>query len=386
LTAADEIVGDAGIGTFTQSRNDFGYSPTNSVSGTLTIGKQAGSKGTYNLVAGALSALNTVVGDAGTGSLNQFGGTHKVNDTLTLGKQAGGNGTYNLVGGTVTAKNEIVGDAGIGVVNQFAGTNTVQLLTLGRQSGSSGTYNLQGGILSVGDIANGAGSGSLLISGGVLNFAAGNHNVDVDTLTLSGQGVINLADNAVTTFQGNVTHNGLAINVGTGANAIFNAEFTGAGPFTGAGTATFNGVFNPGNSPVNFTVAGNMVLGESSKSIMEVTGLTRGTQYDAVNVGNDLTLDGELQIQFLSGFAPQIGTIFDLFDAETLYGQFDLVTLIGLDQGLTWKLDYLTDAIGTLDIVRVSIVSSVPLPGSIWLMQFALFSLAAVRRARATRK
>src|SRR6185312_573164 len=128
-------------------------------------------------------------------------GTHTT-QSLTLGKQAGSNGTYYLFGGTLNSGETIVGDAGVGIFTQTGGTHNVGTLTLGKQAGSSGTYNLRGGNLNVsGNIANGAGNGSMLISGGALNFGAGNHDVDVDVFKVSGQGVVNLTDGAVATFQ-----------------------------------------------------------------------------------------------------------------------------------------------------------------------------------------
>jgi hypothetical protein len=352
------------------------------VNDTLTIAKQLGANGVYNLEAGQLNADKVVVGGAGAAVFTQTGGTH-IAHSLTLGEQASGYGNYNLFGGVLSVVDETVGAAGIGTFTQAGGAHSVDTLTLAKQSGSTGTYYLRGGNLTVGkNIDSGAGASALLVSGGALNFGTGNHVVNVNTLTISGQGVVNLTDNATTTFQKDVTHNGQAINVEAGSNAIFNASFNGAGPFIGAGTATFNGIFNPGDGPVTFAVAGNMVLGEASKSVLNVDGLSRGDQYDAINVGGALTLNGELKLQFLSGFAQQAGETFDLFDADALSGQFDAVTFIGLDQGLAWKIDYLTDAVGTTDIVRLSLVSSVPLPGSIWLLQSALFGLLAARRVR----
>ena len=476
LAAVDEIVGDAGDGTFTQGQGNFGYSTTNSVSGTLTLGGQAGSHGIYNLIAGTLSTQNTTVGDAGIGTFNQSGGTHTVNETLSVGKQAGSSGVYNLSNGALSAANEIIGDAGLGTFNQLSGSNAVadtlvigrqlegsgaynltagqlttaktvvgdagagvftqtggvhttqaltvgnqtsgygnynlfggtlnvvdevvgdagtgiftqtggvhkvDTLTLGNQNGGSGTYNLRGGNLTAGNIVNGAGTGALLISGGALNFGAGTHDVDVDILKVSGQGVINLTDGATTTFEKDVVHNGKAIDLATGTNAVFNAGFSGKGPFTGTGTATFNSVLNVGDGPVTFNIAGNATLGEHSKSIMEVAGLQRGTGYDAVNIGGALALSGELDLVSLNGFQAHLGDVFDLFAADTITGHFDLLSLTTLGAGLSWKIDYLIDAVGTTDVVRLSVVSSVPLPASIWFMQFALAGLAtAARRKR----
>ena len=58
-------------------------------------------------------------------------------------------------------------------------------------------------------------------------------------------------------------------------------------------------------------------------------------------------------------FAPSQGDSFDLLSAESLSGQFDLLTLAVLGSGLGWQLDYLIDEIGSTDIVRLSVASAV---------------------------
>jgi hypothetical protein len=386
LVALNEVVGDAGDGAFTQGQNNYGYgetNPTNTVTGTLTVGKQAGSNGVYNLISGSLTSSQQIIGDAGVGVFNQTGGHNTVSGTLTLGKQAGSIGKYNLSGGELKTSDVVVGDAGTGLFTQSGGIHSLNNLILGKQSTGAGTYKLQGGELNIhGNISRGDGASSVLISGGVANFDAGNHVVDVNTFETADTGVVNIAANATATFQGHVKHNGQEIHIGTGGNAIFNGEFEGSGAITGQGTTTFNNLFKPGTGPVTFTVEGDMVLGDSSTSVMEIAGTDRGGQYDAVNVGGTLVLGGQLQILSLGGYAPHLGDTFDLFEAQSLLGHFDLLTAIAIGNGLAWKIDYLTDAIGTTDVVRLSVVNSVPLPASIWLMQAPLLGLIALARKR----
>ena len=128
-----------------------------------------------------------------------------------------------------------------------------------------------------------------------------------------------------------------------------------------------------------------MVLGDSSTSILEVAGLGRGGQYDAINIGGTLTLGGQLQLSSLGGFTAHLGDSFDLFDAEHLTGQFNNLALFALGDGLAWKVDYLTDAIGTTDVVRLSVVNSVPIPSAIWLLESALLAMGLFSRTRKAR-
>ena len=80
-------------GTFTQSggANNVG-------SGTLFLGYNAGTSGTYNLSgAGSLAAYENV-GYSGTATLTQSGGTNNVVNSLCLGYNSGSSGSYNLSG------------------------------------------------------------------------------------------------------------------------------------------------------------------------------------------------------------------------------------------------------------------------------------------------
>ena len=149
LTAGSEYVGYSGTGTFTQSggTNNYLYGP-------LYLGYNAGSSGTYILSgSGQVSANNNeYVGYSGTGTFTQSGGTNSIGSyyslgSLYLGNNAGSSGTYNLSGsGQLSAGSEYVGYSGTGTFTQSGGTNNYFYgsLYLGYNAGSSGTYNLSG--------------------------------------------------------------------------------------------------------------------------------------------------------------------------------------------------------------------------------------------------
>ena len=96
------------------------------------------------------------MGDYGTGTFNQFGGTNNLDGfssgNLYLGNFAGSSGTYNLSGaGVLSTAIEYVGYAGTGTFTQSGGINNLVssgstvsngTLYLGFNSGSSGSYNL----------------------------------------------------------------------------------------------------------------------------------------------------------------------------------------------------------------------------------------------------
>jgi hypothetical protein len=101
----------------------------------------------------------------------------------------------------------------------------------------------------------------------------------------------------------------------------------GTGTITGA--VTVNGNLNPGASPGVLSFSSSLVLGANLTTTMEIDGTTRGTQYDGVNVGSTLGLDGDLVFDFGTTFTSD--ATFDLFAVTgATSGDFDTVTLQGL--------------------------------------------------------
>jgi hypothetical protein len=188
------------------------------------------------------------------------------------------------------------------------------------------------------------------------------------------------------TFFDDMANNGV-IQVSTGSQAVFFGNVSGSGSYSGSGSVFFEGGLNPGNSPGLVSVEGDMGLGLSSHTVMEIAGLERGIEYDAFDIGGELWLGGELEVSLYgldSGlFAPQPGDSFDLFMADTINGNFDQWTLAALGGNLGWQVDVLTDAIGITDVVRLSVVpSAVPVPHSVWLFGSGLLGLIGIARRR----
>ena len=148
LTTGNQYIGDTGTGTFTQTGG------TNSIStyfsSPLYLGNKSGSSGTYNLSgSGNLSANYEYIGYSGVGTFAQTGGTNSTFYASYLGYNSGSTGTYNLGGnGQLSSKDEYIGYSGTGLFNHNSGTNTITDtsygLYLAYNSGSSGSYNLSG--------------------------------------------------------------------------------------------------------------------------------------------------------------------------------------------------------------------------------------------------
>ena len=303
LAATIEYIGAySGTGAFIQS----GGNTTNTV-GSLYLGYNAGSQGTYDLSGGALSATNEYVSNIGTGTFNQTGGTNTVASWLDIGQMSGGIGEYNLsdTGVLTVSGDTIVGSSGTGTFNQSGGTHTTALLVLGSQPGSSGTYNFTGGILNNSAIIGDAGTG-------VFKNSVGTHNV-TDSLILgnqsTGDGTYKLSGTGSVAVE--ATGWGLTIvgNYGTGkfeqsGNTTHTTDSLVLGGYDwgGAGTGTYDlsgGDLNTGQTMVGWsgtgtfnqsggthTVTGDVAIavGSGSKGTYNLSG---GTLNAANVINND---------------------------------------------------------------------------------------------------
>jgi autotransporter-associated beta strand protein len=166
------FIGNGGTGTVNQS------SGVNTV-GVVVLGSQSGSHGTYNMtspVAGSdrptlTLTADEVVGDAGTGTFNQSDGFHKIGGSLYVGGHFAiggqGNGTYTLSNPLgYTSYNDvwlnISTDEYLGYASQNGATNTGTFIQTG------GVHTI-GGNLYLGYIGNfltgATSSGSYTLSG-----------------------------------------------------------------------------------------------------------------------------------------------------------------------------------------------------------------------------
>jgi hypothetical protein len=306
------------------------------------LGRLSSGSGTYNLSGtGSLSAGIERIGSFGIGIFTQNGGTNTVGQSLILGSNPAGSGSYHLGNGNLSAATEVIGSAGTGAFTQAGGTHSVSnTLTIAANPGSSGTYDLQGGTLTV--------------NNGIVNN--GNFHVGAGaTATVGGTG---LANNASGTLTGNGTIQGDVVSAGLVA---------------------------PGNSPGTLTINGDYT--QSGTLAIEIGGLLAGSEYDVLNVSGTASLGGSLNVSLfdLGGglFTPNAGDSFDILTADLLQGSFGTLSFAALlDPRLAWHLDYLTDAIGATDVVRLSVVNAVPVPPAVWLFSSGLLGLIGVARRR----
>lgn len=324
------------------------------------------------------------IGADGVGIYNQSGGRH-IALGVSLGRVDAGNGTYNLTGGSLLTDVSEIGSSGsgVGTFNQYAESThqTATAFEIHRNS----TYNLYGGTL---DNANSAVvlSGTFNQSGGS-NFGYASFGLVVDgAYNLSG-GTIEYASanvgsggvfnqtNGISRFNTFLDkEGGLAIagtyNLSGGAlesnRMVLNSD--GIFNFTGGSLAVNNftgnlvnkgGTLAPGKSPGTTTVDGDYTQLSSGIFEVEINGLVQGSEHDWLNITGNATLGGTLDVDLFNlgsgSFTLGEGNVFDILSAESITGEFDLLTLAVLDEGLEWNISYLTDVSGTTDLVRLTV-------------------------------
>jgi hypothetical protein len=269
MQAVTQYIAEVDKGTYTQSAgtNFVGNSTT---PGLIYIGKSAGSVGNYNLNGGTLSVLGAGlsaeehIGESGTGTLTQMGGTN-TSAVEYIGRMIGASGTYMQSAGTNTAgivwlgtgagvgtctgtyilsgtgslsvaTNETMGAGGFGYFTQNGGTNVTSTLNVAN-SGGHGEYALNSGSLSaVTEVVGATGSGLFTQTGG-------SNSVSGD-LSLQGGGV----GSSYILQGGNLTAGSVTLNSGSGvftqSGGTLNAAAFNQGGGTVVGTLQNQGTFN----------------------------------------------------------------------------------------------------------------------------------------------
>lgn len=132
---------------------------------------------------------------------------------------------------------------------------------------------------------------------------------------------------------------------------------------------TFNGDLNntggtvgPGHSPGITTINGDYSQDANSMLLIEILGMTSGTEYDVLNVTGSATLGGVLNIDLdYAGLA--LGDSFDILIADAILGEFASISNGSINEHWIWTLDYDLDGSNTV----TASVSAVPLPAAAWL-------------------
>jgi T5SS/PEP-CTERM-associated repeat protein len=356
------IVGDSGTGSFTQTGG------TVNVAGQgLYVGYNEGSVGHYNMQGGFIENSFQVIGfqnsmaNGDVADFNQSGGNN--NASLILGSNAGSVGTYELSGSssTINSSGEIIGDNGTGTFTQTGGSNSVSgEIDLGDLNGASGTYTMSNGAQLSATTLNVApavgGKGAMTIDGSsthveVNQLAVGGSTKNpggTGTLTLTGGATIHASSTVSAGINGTIDATGGAITIGSNDTAATLGEIlinTG-GVLAGNGTFIANKVINGGNivpgDPTTMHIQGDYEQTANGVLTLDIAGAGAG-DYDTLDITGALKIDSgaTLKLNFIDGFAPTLGETFDLIGYQTvdpLNASFTTVDIEGLAPGFDYTL------------------------------------------------
>lgn len=224
---------------------------SNTALSALELGAAAGNTGSYTLSAGTITASAEVIGLAGAGSLTQTGGTNTVNaggpavtlsdgstlaaGTLQIGLDTGSSGSYSLAGGTLAANTIVAANGSFALSGGSAeavtnnggftetGGGTLASLTNNATASAAGTLTVAGAT---------SNAGSLTLAGGTVTTGGGLTN----TGTISGTGTIGGA--GAFTNSGTLVQSGGVLTLGAAAGAPSGTDDNTGEIDLAAGTAT----------------------------------------------------------------------------------------------------------------------------------------------------
>jgi len=218
---------------------------------------------------------------------------------------------------------------------------------------------------------------------GLIQVTFGESTLSGNLTTQSG-GKIILSGNSQTTFYDTVDiKSGGELRVSTGSSAVFFSQvYQRSGSlFTGTGSKFYEGGLSVGASPGFGADGGDVSFGAGNVYLAEIGGTVSGTEYDFYDVAGELSLGGTLELVSWDGYVAQAGDSFDLFDWDTLSGEFDVIDSDGLLLATGTKLDT-----SRLYIDGTVSVTAVPEPETYALMLAGLGLVGFASRRRPSAK
>jgi autotransporter-associated beta strand protein/T5SS/PEP-CTERM-associated repeat protein len=380
------ISGDINLGSHSLALEVKGYGPdlplTLDIAGNITgsgslwihgssvdtvnlTGDNSGFSGNGGLQGATLNTNLMAVGATDAATFSNYYGNHTLSDSLYVGTYSSGTGTYEMegTGSKLTAPNVYLGNQGVGTLEQAAGTGSVTNdMYLGLLSGGRGIYNLSDGTMTIDNDLYLGGSATAAGGTGTVNISGGHLTVH-GAVKIWGGGELNLIGGFLTTPS--TTFAGGTLG---GDGTIYGDVIAGAGTLVA-----------PGNSPGLLTIDGDYTQDALARLEIELGGLTRGSEYDALIVTGAMNPGGTLNVSLWNGFDPVGGNSFDILDWGSLSGRFACVDLPALGAGLYWDASGLY-ATGTLSVHADA--QLIPGPGAIVLSSIGMGLIGWLRRRR----
>jgi hypothetical protein len=331
-------------------------------------------------VKGGVTITNAGTVEIQDGKENNMWGTYGYWEPTSLAVSGGdvtltGRGTLSMTGAMARVIGTEPGDRLLNVDNTIRGSgqigyNTLSVVNEGVVEASVPDMPLtidpgEGGMVNTGTLraANGATLGlkdGTFANSGLVDVQGGSR------LEITGE---------FTQTSGTTSLNGGTITSTSPLN-ILGGSIRGTGDIL-ADVLNEGGIVSPGFSPGTLTIYGDYTQGASGILQMELGGLVRGHEYDALVVTGNMTLAGTLDVMLYGGFNPSAGNSFDILDWAHLIGIFDVVDLPALNTGLQWDMGGLYTT-GTLSVY--SNTQAVPLPAGVLLGVLGLATATGLMR------
>ncbi len=204
----------------------------------------------------------------------RFGGTNTITSNLCVGYSSSGFGDYEMSDGALSVGGEI--NVGGRYTSTASGIHAANASTSGAGSRWS-MANFYTGLTGTGTTTV-AGGGTVESTNTCIGCINGGH------VTTNRYGYLGWSNGA----QGTVTVTGAGSTLSVNNNLYLGGSIS--GNTNGTGELVFAGNVSPGNSPDLVNAEGDMTLWGTSSTLMEIAGLTRGSEYDAFDNGEILAL------------------------------------------------------------------------------------------------